>query len=281
MGALGPAADAVRPGVPCARVRPCTRARRTRSWCGRPAYGAGYPFGESAGRLRDLSPIDVAKAGHERRRAAHRRRRPVRAVLAGRRRRSTGSGCRCSRSARATRPRPPGAPCRSRERVTRSGEVEARFDEDWGYDQPQSGTFYDRFAVGRRPSDAARHRRPVRPRAAAATPSSQVKRSWWRQVLAAVQDRPLIRGMTVLEAERREPEAGNRVADWRLTADPGVAESFRTDLERSGRLRLRSGHRPRDRAAGQRRDLPGVRRPAATRWRGSSGWPPAWRSCSC
>jgi hypothetical protein len=193
-----------------------------------PGYGAGYPFGESAGRLRNLSPVDVAKAdtnGDGQLTGADDPYGPywpgAEAVdWVGLSMFSYGKGDPTEAAGRAVP-------------LTRSGEVESRFDEDWGYDQPQSGTFYDRFAVADdRPmllDTGALYNRELQ-----GDTELQVKRSWWRQVLAAVQERPLIRGMTVLEAERREPEAGNRVADWRLTADPDVAEAFRADLERSG-----------------------------------------------
>ena len=193
-----------------------------------PGYGAGYPFGESAGRLRNLSPVDVAKAdtnGDGQLTGADDPYGPywpgAEAVdWVGLSMFSYGKGDPTEAAGRAVP-------------LTRSGEVESRFDEDWGYDQPQSGTFYDRFAAADdRPmllDTGALYNRELQ-----GDTELQVKRSWWRQVLAAVQERPLIRGMTVLEAERREPEAGNRVADWRLTADPDVAEAFRADLERSG-----------------------------------------------
>ena len=73
--------------------------------------------------------------------------------------------------------------------LTRSGEVESRFDEDWGYDQPQPGTFYERFAVADdRPmllDTGALYNRELQ-----GDTELQVKRSWWRQVLAAVQVPP-------------------------------------------------------------------------------------------
>ncbi|WP_193750519.1 OpgC domain-containing protein, partial [Curtobacterium luteum] len=115
-----------------------------------------------------------------------------------------------------------------------SGEVEARFDETWGYEQPVTeGTFYDRFAKGRDLpmllDTGALYDHSLRGDA-----ELTVKQGWWRQVIAAVQDKPLVEGITFLETNRREPEAGNRVADWRDTAVPGIAGSFRTDLERAG-----------------------------------------------
>ncbi|QQD76811.1 OpgC domain-containing protein [Curtobacterium sp. YC1] len=193
-----------------------------------PSYGAGYPFGESAGRLRNLSPVDVAKAdtnGDGQLTGADDPYGPYwpgaeAADWVGLSMFSYGKGDPTEAAGRAVP-------------LTRSGEVEARFDEDWGYDQPQPESFYDRFAeAGDRPmllDTGALYNRELQ-----GDSQLEVKRSWWRQVLAAVQERPLIRGMTVLETERREPEAGNRIADWRLTAVPAIAGSFRTDLERSG-----------------------------------------------
>ncbi len=99
-----------------------------------------------------------------------------------------------------------------------SGEVQARFDETWGYEQPVTeGTFYDRFAKARDLpmllDTGALYDHSLKGAA-----ELTVKQGWWRQVIAAVQDKPLVEGITFLETNRREPEAGNRVADWRDTA---------------------------------------------------------------
>jgi len=200
-----------------------------------PSYGAGYPFGESAGRLQDLSATDVAKLdtnGDGQLTAADDPYEPYwpgdSAVdWVGLSMYSFGKG-------KATEAAGRDVPL-TRNDVPEVGEVAARFDETWGYEQPQPGNFYDRFA--------ARDDRPMLLDTGALYVHSlrgdaelPVKQGWWRQVLAAVQDRPLIRGVTFLETNRREPEAGGRVADWRDTAVPGIAGSLRTDLEQTGHV---------------------------------------------
>ncbi len=199
-----------------------------------PSYGAGYPFGESAGRLQDLSDTDVAKLdtnGDGRLTAADDPYGPYWPGAAsvdwvGLSMFSFGKG-------KATEAAGRDVPLTSNE-VPEDGEVAARFDETWGYEQAQTeGTFTERFAQGEdRPmllDTGALYDHSLRGAA-----ELSVKQAWWRQVLAAVQDHPEVRGVTFLETNRREPEAGNRVADWRDTADPGIAGSFRTDLEQAG-----------------------------------------------
>ncbi|MET3636768.1 OpgC domain-containing protein [Curtobacterium oceanosedimentum] len=201
-----------------------------------PSYGAGYPFGESAGRLEDLSAVDVAKAdtnGDGRLDAADDPYGPywpgassvdwvgLSMFFFGKGKSTEAAG----RDVPLTTNEAPSA-----------GEVEARFDETWGYQERQSeGTFTERFAQG--------EDRPMLLDTGALYDHSldgdsqlEVKRSWWRQVFAAVQDRPEVRGVTFLETNRREPEADNRVADWRNTAVPGVAGSFRVDLQATDRF---------------------------------------------
>lgn len=199
-----------------------------------PSYGAGYPFGESAGRLRDLSASDVSKLdtnGDGRLTAADDPYAPywpgdTAVDWVGLSMFSFGKG-------KATEAAGRDVPL-TRNEVPESGEVAGRFAETWGYEQPQrDGSFYDRFAVADdRPmllDTGALYDHSLRGAAELA-----VKQGWWRQVIAAVEDHPLVRGVTFLETNRREPEAGNRVADWRDTAVPGIAGSFRTDLERAG-----------------------------------------------
>ncbi|WP_439693854.1 OpgC domain-containing protein [Curtobacterium sp. SP.BCo] len=198
-----------------------------------PSYGAGYPFGESAGRLQDLSATDVTKLdtnGDGQLTAADDPYEPYwpgdSAVdWVGLSMLSFGKG-------KATEAAGRDVPL-TRNDVPEAGEVSGRFDETWGYEQPQAGNFYDRFAVADdRPMLLDTGALYVHSLGGAA--ELPVKQGWWRQVIAAVQDRPLIRGVTFLETNRREPEAGGRVADWRDTAVPGIAGSFRTDLERAG-----------------------------------------------
>ncbi|ROP64828.1 MULTISPECIES: hypothetical protein [unclassified Curtobacterium] len=200
-----------------------------------PSYGAGYPFGESAGRLADLSATDTAKLdtnGDGQLTAADDPYQPYwpgdsSVDWVGMSMFFFGKG-------KATQAAGRDVPLTTND-VPVSGEVAARFDEAWGYDAQQQSDFYDRFAVG--------HDRPMLLDTGALYDHSlrgatelAVKQGWWRQVFSAIEDRPLIRGVTFLETNRREPEAGNRVADWRDTAVPGIAGSFRTDLQGTDRF---------------------------------------------
>jgi len=194
-----------------------------------PSYGAGYPFGESAGRLRDLSATDVERLdtnGDGALTAADDPYGPywpgdTAVDWVGLSMFSFGKGA-------ATQAAGRGVALMTNE-VPTAGEVAARFDERWGYDRQQPQTFSERFAVG--------HDRPMLldtgalyDHALRGADELPVKQGWWNQVFAAVQDRPYVRAVTFVETNRREPEAGNRLADWRDTADRGVAESFRRDL---------------------------------------------------
>jgi len=195
-----------------------------------PSYGAGYPFGSSAGRLADLSATDTEKLdtnGDGRLTAADDPYEPywpgVSSVdWVGLSMFFFGKG-------KATEAAGRDVPL-TRNDVPASDEVAQRFAERWGYDQQQPRSFVDRFAVDRD--------RPMLLDTGALYDHSlggagelQVKQSWWRQVFAEVRETPEIRGVTYIEANRREPEAGNRVADWRFAKAPGIAGSFRTDLQ--------------------------------------------------
>ncbi len=118
-----------------------------------------------------------------------------------------------------------------------AGEVEGRFDETWGYAEAQASSFYDRFAEGRdRPmllDTGALYAHELEGAA-----ELDVKQGWWRQVLAALPAHPRIAGVTWLEVERDEAEAGDRPVDWRATAEPGIAGSLRTDLQANDRIDL-------------------------------------------
>jgi hypothetical protein len=125
-------------------------------------------------------------------------------------------------------------PLEKNERAVKT-EVERRFQESWGYIVDQDDNFYDRFAVG--------HDRPMLLDTGAlyddelgGATELQVKRGWWRQVLAAVADRPFIRGLTWLEVKREEAEAAGSEVDWRATEDPTLAAQFRSDLTANGRI---------------------------------------------
>ncbi|WP_144766121.1 OpgC domain-containing protein [Curtobacterium sp. 9128] len=201
-----------------------------------PSYGAGYPFGDSAGRLQDLSATDVRKLdtnGDGQLTAADDPYAPYwpgdsSVDWVGLSMFFFGKG-------KATQAAGRDVPLTTNG-VPDAGEVESRFDETWGYQEAQSqGNFYERFAVGRdRPmllDTGALYDHSLRGAA-----ELDVKQGWWRQVFAAVEDRPRVRAVTFLETNRREPEAGNRLADWRDTAVPGIAGSFRTDLQATDRF---------------------------------------------
>ena len=119
--------------------------------------------------------------------------------------------------------------------VASSDEVEKTFEESWGYTISQNDNFYDRFAVG--------HDRPLLLGTGALYDESiggaselDVKRGWWKQVLAAIDSRPLIQGVTWLELEREEAEAGGSKVDWRATGDSQLATAFLADLRADDRI---------------------------------------------
>uniref|UniRef100_A0A942SZ40 OpgC domain-containing protein n=1 Tax=Neobacillus citreus TaxID=2833578 RepID=A0A942SZ40_9BACI len=199
-----------------------------------PSYGAGYPFGDSAGRLRDLSADDVDALDTNGDGQLTSADDPYGPYWPGASSVDwVGLSMLYFGKGKATAAAGRDVPL-TRNDVPEQGEVQARFDETWGYDQPQTrGTFTDRFAVGEDLpmllDTGALYDHSLR-----GDGELQVKQGWWRQVIAAVEDQPQVQAVTFLETNRREPEAGNRVADWRDTADRGIAGSFRTDLEDSG-----------------------------------------------
>ena len=118
-----------------------------------------------------------------------------------------------------------------------SDEVEESFDESWGYTVFQKDNFYDRFAVG--------HDRPLLLDTGALFDESldgatdlEVKQGWWQQVLAAIDSRPQVKGVTWLELERDEAEAGGNKVDWRATGDPQIARALLDDLRADDRIQF-------------------------------------------
>ncbi|MBT2501272.1 OpgC domain-containing protein [Curtobacterium sp. ISL-83] len=201
-----------------------------------PSYGAGYPFGDSAGRLRDLSAADVARLdtnGDGQLTAADDPYAPywpgassvdwvgLSMFSFGKGKATQAAGSEVSLS---------------RNEVPAAGEVQSRFDETWGYQRRQpEGTFYDRFAAGEDLPMLLDTGALYDPSLRGAD-QLQVEQGWWRQVIAAVRDKPLVQGITIIEAHRREPEAGNRIVDWRLTGVPAIAHAFRADLRQADRF---------------------------------------------
>ncbi|MEV7828323.1 OpgC domain-containing protein [Microbacterium enclense] len=116
------------------------------------------------------------------------------------------------------------------------GEVAARLEERWGYTVPQRGSFSDRFSAQTDTPlllDTGALYDPARD----GDSEREVKQGWWRQVLDALPDHPLISGVTWLEVVRDEAEAGGQEVDWRATADRDLATSLRDDLDSSGMIR--------------------------------------------
>jgi hypothetical protein len=195
-----------------------------------PSYGAGYPFGSSAGRLADLSATDTAKLDTNGDGAITAADDPYEPYWPGASSVDwVGLSMFFFGKGKSTEAAGRDVPL-TRNVVPASDEVAQRFAERWGYDRQQPRSFVDRFAVDRD--------RPMLLDTGALYDHSldgagelQVKQGWWRQVIAEVQKTPEIRGVTYIEANRREPEAGNRVADWRFAKAPGTAGSFRTDLQ--------------------------------------------------
>ena len=191
-----------------------------------PSYGSGYPFDLAAGRLDSISALDLSKLDTNDDGQVTETDDPYYpgdklVDWVGLTMFYFGKGE--SRASGGTE-----VPLTSNE-VPVASEVEKRFEESWGYVVPQADAFYDRFAVG--------HDRPLLLDTGALYDDGlsggtelQVKRAWWRQVLAAVAERPLIRGVTWLEVQRTEAEADGREVDWRATDDPKIAAALLADL---------------------------------------------------
>lgn len=118
-----------------------------------------------------------------------------------------------------------------RNEIPPATEFRQRLEETWGYGEGGGRrSFYERFAEG--------HDRPMLVETAAffngedpGPRALPVKRAWWRQVFAAVEDYPRIAGISWLELARTEPEAlQDDPVDWRVTARPGLARAFAADL---------------------------------------------------
>lgn len=116
----------------------------------------------------------------------------------------------------------------------RDDELQSRLDETWGYgDERRRTPFYERFAAsGDRPM--------LMETAALWTPDAggdserEIKVEWWRQVIAAVDDYPLVAGISWLETSRPEAEADDLDVAWGATRTEGLAETLRRDLGAAG-----------------------------------------------
>ncbi|GAA4696339.1 hypothetical protein GCM10023226_38470 [Nocardioides nanhaiensis] len=112
------------------------------------------------------------------------------------------------------------------------GELEARLDETLGYgdDAPRS-SFYERFAERRDLPMLVETGALFNTEADAGPGELAIKQAWWRQVFAAVEERPAIRAISWLELTRSEAEADDDLVRWSVTEPDGVADAFRADLE--------------------------------------------------
>ena len=202
-----------------------------------PSYGSGYPFGLAEGRLDSISATDLAKL-------------------------DTDGDDEITASDDAYEPYYPGddvvdwvgltkfyfgkgeARAASgvevpllRNEAADGDEVEETFAESWGYVVYQDDNFYDRFAD-------AKNKPLLLDTGALYDPALDganeldIKRGWWQQILAAIDRRPLIQGVTWLEVEREEAEAGGNKVDWRLTEDSDIAAAFLADLRADERIQF-------------------------------------------
>ena len=113
----------------------------------------------------------------------------------------------------------------------RAGAFRARLTEVYGYGTGGGRRpFYDRFAE--------RFDKPLLVDTGAvwlpdpeSDPEMRIKRTWWRQVLRADTDWPLIGGILWVEERRREAEVRDRTVDWRATRNERLADALLADLE--------------------------------------------------
>jgi hypothetical protein len=113
------------------------------------------------------------------------------------------------------------------------GEVRDRLDESWGYGRKaRRDSFYDRFASARDQPMLLETSALYNP-AVGGDSELELKRTWWRAVLAEVRDRPLIGAISWLELARVEPEVADQPVDWQAAGTPGSARALLGDLESS------------------------------------------------
>lgn len=159
-------------------------------------------------------------------------------------------------------------------------ELRLRLDEQWGYgDDRARRPFVDRFATTVQPlllGTAA----PYNP-AVGGDPEIQVKRQWWRQLLAVVDADERIGGVTWLEVRRTEPEVADVVVEWRATATPAVAQALRRDLRASERIELAPVYAVRDRDTDLVTPQPAGPAPGADPTLDGRATSPAWWWLGC
>ena len=202
-----------------------------------PSYGSGYPFGLAEGRLDTLSATDLAKLdtdGDDEITASDDPYEPyypgddivdwvgLTKFYFGKGEARAASGVEVPLL---------------RNEAADGDEVEETFAESWGYVVYQDDNFYDRFAD-------AKNKPLLLDTGALYDPALDganeldIKRGWWQQILAAIDRRPLIQGVTWLEVEREEAEAGGNKVDWRLTEDSDIAAAFLADLRADERIQF-------------------------------------------
>jgi hypothetical protein len=202
-----------------------------------PSYGSGYPFGLAEGRLTDLSATDLAKLDTDEDGDVTEADDPYGPYYPGDDSVDwVGLTMFYFGKGEATASAGVDVPL-TRNEAAVDDEVEQRFSESWGYTQEQGDPFYERFAedldrpmlldTGALYADGL-----------GGDTELEVKRGWWRQVLDAVAERPLIRGVTWLEFEREEAEAGGREVDWRATDQSAIAAALLTDLRAAERIQF-------------------------------------------
>lgn len=112
-----------------------------------------------------------------------------------------------------------------------AGDLAARLDERAGYGDRRDRTpFYERFAERRDRPMLVETGALYNVEADGGDSELEVKRTWWRQVLAALPDHPRIGGVTWLELRRAEAEADGDVVDWRAAHDAELADALAADL---------------------------------------------------
>lgn len=111
------------------------------------------------------------------------------------------------------------------------GDFEARLDETYGYGDQGAGrkSFYDRYAERLDLPFLAETGALWRPDGEG-DPELRIKRGWWRQVFASLQDYPLVAGVSWLEQRRPEAEVQGDIVDWRATRTDELSEALREDL---------------------------------------------------
>ncbi|MDJ1113546.1 OpgC domain-containing protein [Microbacterium dauci] len=201
-----------------------------------PSYGAGYPFERADGRLEDLTFTDLQRLDTDGDGSVTEADDPYGPYFpdpasvdrVGLTMYYFGKG---EAGAAAGRDVP-----LERNKAPETGEVSERLQERWGYTTPQDETFYERFAVGE-DKPFTLDTGALYDQSLEGDSEIEVKRDWWRQVLAELPDYPKLTALTWLEVVREEAEAGSEEVDWRATDDDELASDLLDDLEGTGVIR--------------------------------------------